>query len=156
MTNFFYTDARGTKRGPCDEQLLRDLVANGSITPATLLETEDGHKMPAKYLSNLMFRSTVSMPWQFNFASHLLICQVCCIIVWVAAIALGGTVSYRGLQAIGDAKNLPANAHFYAIIVIVGTWGCCALCVAFTHLICAWSLITSKAAQLYVENCEKK
>jgi hypothetical protein len=42
MTNYFYTDARGTKRGPCDKQLLKELARHGTIKPNTPLETDTG------------------------------------------------------------------------------------------------------------------
>jgi len=43
MTNYFYYDADRQKQGPVSEQQLKELAAEGTITPKTLLETDDGH-----------------------------------------------------------------------------------------------------------------
>ncbi len=61
MTNFFYTDANGRKRGPFDAGQLRVLAAQGIITPNTPLETGGGHKGLAGQVSGL-FNVSPSQP----------------------------------------------------------------------------------------------
>ena len=151
---YFYTDANGNKQGPYSIRALQYQANEGKITSATPLETED--KRPAGLAGQFLS----SGQWRFDFASHLWVCKLCCIIVWVAAIALGLVATFWGFQTFGKASELPdslaAGARFGAFIGVVCTWGYCAFCVVVTHLLCTWSLITSKAAQLYVENCDKK
>jgi len=53
MSNYFYFDANGTKRGPYDFQQLKERVANGMIEPHTPMETDDGHKGLAGQLPGL-------------------------------------------------------------------------------------------------------
>jgi len=156
MANYyFYTDANGNKQGPYSTQALQNLATDGKITPTTPLETEDKRSVGlAGQFSGLKFKVGTHM-WQFNFASHLWTCKVCCILVWIVAILTGLIVTGWGYQIIASGYA-PDSAKFFAFIAIVGTWGYCAFCIAATHLLCTWSLITSKAAQLYVENCEKK
>jgi len=100
------------------------------------------------------------IPWEFDYKILLRACDICCLLAWIGATLLVIAATYWGLQAIDQVKDAPdviaGNVRFYAVAGIVGAWDCAIFGIAFTHLICAWSLITSKAAQLYVENCEKK
>jgi len=57
MPNYFFTDANGVKRGPVNDQQLQALVAQGVITPSTLLETEGGHKGTAGQIPGLRFNT---------------------------------------------------------------------------------------------------
>jgi len=41
MTDYFYLDTNGTRRGPCDEDRLQELAANGTIRPDTLIGEMD-------------------------------------------------------------------------------------------------------------------
>jgi hypothetical protein len=47
MTQYFYIDAKGTKRGPCDEQMLKEFAEHGTIKPDTLIETDTGESYAA-------------------------------------------------------------------------------------------------------------
>jgi len=53
MPNFFYTDANGQKQGAISPSQLKELVAQGIITPDTLLETDTGHKGKAGQIKGL-------------------------------------------------------------------------------------------------------
>jgi hypothetical protein len=55
MTQYYYIDARGTKRGPCDEQLLKELVSHGTIQSNTLIETDTGITEYAGQILGLFF-----------------------------------------------------------------------------------------------------
>jgi hypothetical protein len=145
MANYFYTDANGQKQGPVDEQHLKELKAQGVVTPTTPLREEDWLD---KFVTQLR-------QWQFDFETHLFLCRFCCVVIWIAAIVGGLAAGYWGYQTFNN-RYAPDAAKFLAIIGVLTTWVYCAFCVAATHLLCTWSLITSKAAQLYVENCEKK
>jgi prepilin-type processing-associated H-X9-DG protein len=59
MTQYYYIDARGTKRGPCDEQLLKELARHGAIKPDTLLETDTAETEVAGQIPGLVFRSSL-------------------------------------------------------------------------------------------------
>jgi len=164
MAKYFYTDADGKQQGPITEQQIENLVAQGTITPTTPMRMEiflgaptvgdAWHILPRRMFPGQQYRGA-STPWQFNFETHLGICRTCCIIVWIAAIFGGLAAIYWGFQTF-NSEYAPAGAKFFAFIGVVVTWGYCAFCVAVTHMLCTWSLITSKAAQLYVESCEKK
>ena len=147
MANYFYFDAKGTKRGPCDEQQLQELIAGGSIKPDWQVESDDGYQGLARDFSG---SSGSSISWRFDFGTHHVTCCVCCVIVWIAAILVGGATTYSVLAVFNE------DTKILAFIPVIGIWGCCIFCIASTHMLCTWSLITSKAAQLYVENCEKK
>jgi len=169
MAKYFYSEANDDRQGPFDEQQLKELAANGIITPTTPIWTYTGARvkgqipgvdfpdLPQKSPAQRLF---ASWDWKYDFDTHLLTCRVCGLAVWIAAIFLGLAATYWGLRLFGEAKHLPETlagvAKLYAIFVIVGTWWCATLSVAFTLLVCTWSLITSQAAQLYVVNCEKK
>ena len=143
---YFYIHPYDGRRGPIDAEELKKLAAHGEIAPTTPLEADDGWKGYAEAIPDLVFNSATQYHWQFNFDLHLAICRGCCVIVWIAAIVLGLALSRELYGLFGQD----------AIGTIIGIWGFCIFSVAFTHLVCSWSLITSKAAQLYVENCEKK
>jgi len=53
MPNWFYTDANGMRQGLFDDQQLRELVAQGIITPDTPMETDTGHKGVAGQIPGL-------------------------------------------------------------------------------------------------------
>jgi len=53
MTNYFYIDAYGQKQGPYKDQQLKELAAQGIITPNTSLETDTGHKGMAGQIPGL-------------------------------------------------------------------------------------------------------
>jgi len=164
MANYFYTDANGTKQGPLTTQQLQALATQGIIVPTTPLETCDGHQEIAGQVPGLFDSSTTRMKtrpsWRFVFPIHKLDCLVCCILAWIGGIFVGLAVTYWGVHVLVEAENLPGtlavSVRFTAVVSIVGAWWCCAIGIVFTRVICTWSLITSQAAQLYVENCKKK
>ena len=53
MPNFYYTDTNGQKQGAISPSQLKELVAQGIITPDTLLETDNGHKGKAGQIKGL-------------------------------------------------------------------------------------------------------
>lgn len=53
MANFFYIDANGQKQGDVTDQQLKELAAQGVITPTTPLETDTGHKGTAGQIPGL-------------------------------------------------------------------------------------------------------
>ena len=53
MTNWFYTDTFGTRLGPISDQQLHELVAQGTITPNTSMETDAGQKGVAGQIPGL-------------------------------------------------------------------------------------------------------
>jgi len=44
MADYFYTDADGNRKGPFNKEQLKELAANGIITPTTQLVARDGLK----------------------------------------------------------------------------------------------------------------
>jgi TM2 domain-containing membrane protein YozV len=62
MTNFILTDTNGTKHS-VNEQLLRELAAQGKITPTTSLETDDGHTGLAGQVPGLKFSTAAPTPF---------------------------------------------------------------------------------------------
>ena len=91
--------------------------------------------------------------WRFNFATHLFTCKLVYHLSSFAAVIIGIAVTQRLLQ-VADAP-LPGVGS-YAVIGIVATWICVILSIASTRLFCEWSLITSKAAQMYVEKTSQE
>ena len=61
MPNFYYTDTNGQKQGAISPSQLKELVAQGIITPDTLLETDTGHKGFARQIKGL-FDVTSTQP----------------------------------------------------------------------------------------------
>ncbi|GHT46544.1 hypothetical protein FACS189454_07850 [Planctomycetales bacterium] len=55
MAELFYLDRDGEKKGPIDSSQLKVLAQNGTITPDTLIETENGERRIAKISPNLNF-----------------------------------------------------------------------------------------------------
>ena len=55
MAHFFYFDQLNQKRGPYNEQQLRELAAQGAIGPNTPMETDAGHKGLAGQIPGLKF-----------------------------------------------------------------------------------------------------
>jgi hypothetical protein len=53
MTNFFYTDANGSKQGPVSEQQLKELATQRLINPNTPMETDTGHQGTAGQIPGL-------------------------------------------------------------------------------------------------------
>jgi len=175
MANYFYIDARGTKQGPVSEQQVEELVAQGTIRPMTSIETEDGREQLAGQIPGLFVQRSqkasmsslgLSIPCQFDFESLSWYCKAYCVLVSILAGLFGVAVTYFGFHAIGQAFSIPSivpgrdtvvmNVTFYAVVGIAFTWVWCLLGVVITALTCAWCLITARAAQLYVENYEKK
>jgi len=152
MANYFYYDANGKKQGPFNEQQLKEQASKGIISPSTELETESGQKLiTAGRIPGLGFNHPVS--WCFNFSAHLFTCRLVYVLSSIAAVVIGIVVTQRLLQ-VADAP-LP-GVGTYAIIGIVATWVCVVLSIASTRMFCEWSLITSKAAQMYVEKTSQE
>ncbi|MCL2305993.1 MAG: hypothetical protein FWC43_11680 [Planctomycetaceae bacterium] len=63
MANFFYTDANGQKRGPINDQQLKNLATQGIVTPNTPLETDSGHKGLAGQVPGLKFGTGTPSPF---------------------------------------------------------------------------------------------
>ena len=151
MPKYFYFDASGRKRGgPVNEEQLKELARQGIIRPHTRLRTEDGNGIiRAAQIPNLEF-------WHFNFAAHLFTCRLVFVLVCIVAVALGGVATYYLSEAFSLPEDVAAKVKPYAVIGIVSTWTCVLFCIASTRLICEWSLITSKAAQMYVEKTSQE
>ena len=74
MPNFYYTDAYGQKQGVISPSQLKELIAQGIITPDTLLETDNGHKGYARQIKGLFptpqapsaFTDPVAVPMPSN------------------------------------------------------------------------------------------
>ena len=62
--HYFYYDTNDQKQGPFSREQLRELAANGIISPETLVETEDGYKAPAEKYRDLKFRATTQQASQ--------------------------------------------------------------------------------------------
>jgi hypothetical protein len=65
MPNFYYTDVNGQKHGAITPSQLKELVAQGLITPDTLLETDTGKKGKARQIKGL-FPVPVAIPMPSN------------------------------------------------------------------------------------------
>ncbi|MDR3108474.1 MAG: GYF domain-containing protein [Planctomycetaceae bacterium] len=59
MSNFFYIDVNGQRRGPINIQQLNELAASGIVTPNTALETDGGLKGVAGQVPGLNFNKAV-------------------------------------------------------------------------------------------------
>ena len=68
MTNYYYIDANGLKRGPATEQQLQGLVAHGIITPHTQVETDTGQRGAASQFPNLFVAVPFSAAQPVQFA----------------------------------------------------------------------------------------
>jgi len=165
MPKYSYFDASGRKRGgPVTEEELRELAKQGIIRPDTRLRAEDGHEIiRARKISNMeftIFPKFSTFPWHFDFAAHLFTCRLVFALSCIVAVVLGGVSTYYLFQLFGEANSLPeavvAKVKLYAIIGISATWTCVIIIIASTRLICEWSLITSKAAQMYVEKMSQE
>ena len=63
MPNFFYFDQSNQKLGPVTEEQLRELAAQGTITPQTPMETDTGHKGVAGQIPGLTFGTAPPNPF---------------------------------------------------------------------------------------------
>jgi len=61
MSNWFYYDGDGQKRGPHNGGQLKWLAKQGTITPDTIVETEDGKTAPARRVKGLTFIETTEL-----------------------------------------------------------------------------------------------
>lgn len=59
MQNFYYYDDNGVKRGPVNELQLKSLISANTVTPRTILETENGRQGLAGQINGLF--SSVSV-----------------------------------------------------------------------------------------------
>jgi hypothetical protein len=55
MANFFYYDENGTKQGLITPQEMKTLAKNGTVTPETIVENEQGQRGKAKQIKGLTF-----------------------------------------------------------------------------------------------------
>ena len=62
VPTYFYTDENGYRFGPIDIQRLQTLAYRGTITAATPLETDTGHKGLAGQIPGLKFNPVISLP----------------------------------------------------------------------------------------------
>jgi len=62
MPNFFYFDQNYQKQGPVSEERLRELAAQGLITPNSPVESDTGHKGVAGQLPSLTFGTAAPTP----------------------------------------------------------------------------------------------
>ena len=113
MVNYFYSDTNGNRRGPFNVEQIIQLARYNHIAPTTLLETDDGSKMHADEVPDVKFNSgtNAARQWQFNFTTHLFLCQFCCGAVWVAAIALGLVATFWAIVST-HLLGLANFAHF--------------------------------------------
>ena len=106
------------------------------------METEDGRQTVARdFLNHSDFDK---LPWQFDFEKHLWTCKAIRIINGIVAVLWGLIMTFSLFGLLAQGAIVPA------IIGIVATWVFVALWILVVRMICEWSLITSKAAQLYV------
>ena len=155
MANYFYYDANGEKQGPVNAEQFRALVNQAIIRPYTKVETEDGRQTVAReFLQHSVFDK---LPWQFDFENHLWTCKVIRTINGIVAV-LWGIVATFGLLTLMDnvIHPIPIGLILFVIVGIVGVWVAVTMQIFVVRMICEWSLITSKASQLYVEKCEKE
>jgi len=148
MANYFYYDANDEKQGPVNAEQFRALVNQAIIRPDTKVETEDGRGTVASEM--LKHSDFDKLPWQFNFEDHLWTCKAIRTINGIVAVLWGLLATFSLFALFVGGAEIPA------IIGIVATWIFVALWIFVVRMICEWSLITSKAAQLYVERCEKE
>ena len=63
MSNFFYFDQHNQKLGPVTEEQLKELAAQGAITPQTPMETDTGHKGVAGQIPGMTFGTAAPNPF---------------------------------------------------------------------------------------------
>lgn len=59
MRNFYYYDDSGVKRGPVNELQLKSLISANTVTPRTILETENGQQGLAGQINGLFSPANV-------------------------------------------------------------------------------------------------
>ena len=68
MSNWFYYDNNGQKQGPVTGGQIKELAKAGTISPDTIIETEEGKSAPARKVKGLTFSQkttcSVSLPSQ--------------------------------------------------------------------------------------------
>ena len=160
MANYFYFDANGEKQGPVDEAQVEKLIAQGIIELDWQLETEDGRTIEAKQISRLFTSEESSIQWQFDFDTHWFTCRLVFILSTISAVVLGFVITYRLFQFFDmlheASKEVATSVSTYFFFSVAGIWIFVALTIAATRLICEWSLITSKAAQIYIEKTSQE
>jgi hypothetical protein len=154
MENIFYYDANGEKQGPVNAEQFRALVKQAIIRPYTKVETEDGRQTVAgEFLQHSDFDK---LPWQFDYEKHLWTCNTIKTINGIVAVLWGIAATFWFLAVIAWADFATPGLGLFGLIGIVGVWVAVTLQILVVRMICDWSLITSKAAQFYVERCERE
>ena len=169
MAKYFYTDTDGQKQGPLDDKQLEELIKQGTVVANTLIEMDDGYcyrvggEAGAGYYKKVAIetpKSSESSSYQFDFMAHWRTCQAIKVINMCIVVLVGIAMTCLLFHFFGQLKNFPGGtAEVFAIAIlsgIVGTWIFVVFQILAVRMLCEWSLITSKAAQLYVERCEGK
>jgi len=180
MANYFYTDAKGNKRGPYNEQDIQIQIDRGLIGKNTPVETDIGNKILVKQIPGLNFRQSelqhiqqsvdvnpIAMSitsWLTDFAFRDLRLPVinlwaCKIIYAICCIAAALILPMWIVLAFISLAEVPAAL----LIVIPFAVICVALFVFAARLACEWYIIvfdwiveTTKAARIYAENNKKE
>jgi xanthosine utilization system XapX-like protein len=171
MSNFFYYDAGGNKRGPLNMQQLQTLATKGIISPKTILETDDGHKGAAGQIPELKFdtaeplekrieqqRDDLSIVfWLVDFGfddirivdAVIVMCRVLYFLSFV------GGILYGLIMSIFMASNAPFDVAFLYISLL---WLGIAVSILVTRLSCEWCMLvtewidsTAEAAKKYLK-----
>ena len=112
MANYFHIDANGTKRGPINEEQIKQLVRHNQIASTTLLETEDGTKIPAGEIST-PFDSQATMesrPRNFDIGFAHFFTPILITIIWWLTV----------LVAILSFVTLLGQAEGNPLIILIG------------------------------------
>ncbi|GHT16689.1 hypothetical protein FACS1894189_1000 [Planctomycetales bacterium] len=75
MANWYYYNASGEKVGPVRGRDLTALVKDGTVTPDTIIESEDGRQVPASQVQGLTFVPATAVPapaqfWYYDAAGQ--------------------------------------------------------------------------------------
>jgi hypothetical protein len=168
MPNYFYTDASGQKQGPVNDQQIKALVTNGTITPNTLLETDGGHRGTAGQMPGLNFNSVTATPhtprisimsiksWLFDFAFadirlhtfNLWVCRILYVMSWISWIVpgllvIGAAISDGAFrcETFYSFRILLINIVIYTSIMYIFLTPFIIMFIIMVRLFCEWYII---------------
>ena len=130
MTDYFYTDASGNRRGPFNEEQIKQLAKYNHISLATLLETDDGSKMLVEEIVSDLNNpdtsqtSSATSPGLFDIGFTRFITNTWISIIWVLTIVLTflGCVGAMVFGASNNAPELFIIAPIASLLSLLFMW----------------------------------
>jgi len=128
MANYFHIDENGTKRGPINEEQIKQLARYHQISPTTLLETENGVQIPAGEIPDLFDTQSTTASTSVSESAipdigftEFLTPVLITIIWWLSVITTIGSCLYVMYQI--SSFDMPDVAKGIGCLLVIGIAG---------------------------------